>query len=435
MQSTSRISFFEYWDESPSDWERLLRDQVALGVSQLSIPILWGIHESAPGIRDFSKQSKLRIEKLLTLAQNVGLSVRLVLGFPAHPQVFPNWAMQEIHREIVPKILWEGEPPYFSVISVPSPKATKIKEGFISFFEEVSAIVSLYLSPGGPIIDAQLFLDPLELSQSISGELGYSKFLERRYPDIDVFNKRFQTHYKNLQAVATPSGAKLIESKRPWLFAYDYRWSRAQWVREYYNELLQSRIPENLKKIIKPKSSGSNESSGHSYKIGVCFESTLIQFENNKVMGPFIVEGLLSSSSVQAFQWANIVQESLEKSRVEFVPLPILPGDTLPNYSALTVMCGKYIPQEACQYLRRQLEQGAQLFFPMGLPQYDENLESLQFFLGGGKTVIELGGFEWFRISKETGSLFYPTQTVSTGSIEGIRSWLREFDQLSQGAN
>jgi hypothetical protein len=71
----------------------------------------------------------------------------------------------------------------------------------------------------------------------------------------------------------------------------------------------------------------------------------------------------------------------------------------------------------------------------MGLPQYDENLESLQFFLGGGKTVIELGGFEWFRISKETGSLFYPTQTVSTGSIEGIRSWLREFDQLSQGAN
>lgn len=412
-----------------------MRDQLALGVKLVCIPILWGVHETAPGIRDFSKQSKLRIERLLSLAQTVGLSVRLVLGFPAHPQVFPGWALQETHREIVPKILWEGEPPYFSFISVPSPKAPKIKEGFVSFFEEISAIIALYLSPGGPITEVQLFLEPLELSQSIAGELGYSKFLEGRYPDINIFNKRFQTHYKNLQAVATPSGAKLVETKRPWLFAYDYRWSRAQWVKEYYNELVQSRIPESLKKVIKPKTYSSPENIDGKERVGVCFESTLIQFEPNKPMGPFIVEGLLSSSSVQAFQWANIVEESLEKSSVDFVPLPILPGETLPNYSALTVICGKYISQEGCHYLRRQLEQGAKLFFPMGLPQYDENLESLQLFLGVGKTVVKSGEIEWFKISKENGSILYPTQTISPDSIEVVRRWLRGFGQLSQGAN
>ena len=434
MSLTSRISFFEYWDEAPSDWERLLRDQLALGVTQICVPILWGVHEISPGIRDFSKQSKLRIERLLSLAQTVGLSVRLVLGFPAHPQAFPSWATQESHREIVPKILWDGDPPYFSFISVPSPKAAKIKEGFVSFFEEISAIIALYLSPGGPITEVQLFLEPLELSQSIAGEFGYSKFLEGRYPDINIFNKRFQTHYKNLQAVATPSGAKLIESKRPWLFAYDYRWSRAQWVKEYYNEMIQSRIPESLKNIIKPKTYSFHEDNEQKEQVGVCFESTLIQFEPNKPVGPFIVEGLLSSSCVQAFQWANVVEESLEKSSVDFIPLPILPGDTLPNYSALTVICGRYLPQEACHYLRRQLEKGAKLFFPMGLPQYDENLESLQLFLGIGKTVVKTGKFEWFKVSKENGSIFYPTQTISPDSTDGIRNWLRGFGELSQGA-
>ena len=66
-------SFFEYWDEAPHDWQRLLQAKADLGDTVITIPILWGVHETSLGIRDFSKQSKLRIEKLLAVAQSVGL--------------------------------------------------------------------------------------------------------------------------------------------------------------------------------------------------------------------------------------------------------------------------------------------------------------------------------------------------------------------------
>ena len=375
-------SFFEYWDEAPHDWQRLLQAKADLGDTVITIPILWGVHETSLGIRDFSKQSKLRIEKLLAVAQSVGLSVRVVLGFPAHPLTFPSWAIDEGQRDIIPKTVWEDEPPYFSSVSLPSPKAPRLKEGFYSFFEEVGSILSLYVAPGGPISEVHVSLLPLLFSQSISGESGYSKCLEKRYPDVKVFNKRFQTNYNNLNAVATKAGAKLIESKRPWLFAYDYRWSRFRLAEEYLTGLLALKTPEGLQSLILASLKMENLNAQENKKAAVCFESTLIQCDESSGISPFMAEGVSLSGA---------------------------------------------------NYLIEQLKNGSLLFFPFGVPQFDENLESHQLFNGGARSLISLGGADWFKISKEKGAIYLSSQTTLTSSPDWIKIWTRNFGDLAEG--
>lgn len=430
MASMSRTSYFEYWDESPSDWQRLLQERLGRGETQIVIPVLWGVHESAPGMRDFSKQSKFRIEKVLTLAQGLGLSVKVVVGFPSHPQTFPTWVFQENQKEWIPKAIWEGEPPYFSLVSVPSPQSTRVKEGFLSFLEEVTSILSLYVAPDGPVTEVVLDLKPLEFSQSLASGPNYTHYLGRRYPDVSVFNKRFQTHYRNLESVATVAGSKLIEGKRPWVFAFDYRWCREQVVEDYFSEVLRTLKSENLKKLLKRSYRHEIENFRGEYPLGICIESAWVQVDEKGTLCPFIPDGILSQSMINAFQWTSLLKESSKDLPTDFRPLPILEKDASGNYKAMTVICGKYMSLAGSSYLAEQLKNGCKLFFPTGLPQYDENLETQMLFIGGVRKSVKLEGVEWIEISKENGHIYFPANTAIIANSAGIRKWLTIFSSL-----
>ena len=126
--------------------------------------------------------------------------------------------------------------------------------------------------------------------------------------------------------MATKAGAKLIESKRPWLFAYDYRWSRFRLAEEYLSGLLALKTPEGLQSLILASLKMENLNAQENKKAAVCFESTLIQCDESSGISPFMAEGVLSKSSIQAFQWASVIRESLKDTVVDFIPLPILLG-------------------------------------------------------------------------------------------------------------
>jgi hypothetical protein len=432
MLLSNRTSYFEYWDEAPQDWQRLLEERVARGERQTTIPILWGVHESSLGIRDFSKQSKLRIEKLLTLVQSSGLAARIILGFPPHPQSFPSWVQSGTESEVVPKVLWDGYPPYYSFVRIPSPKDPKLKEHYFAFFEEVCSFLNLYLSPEGPIKEVEVSLFPLEKAQTLLADPKYIELLTKRYRDVATFNSRFQTSYKNLSSVVTPSGARLVESKRPWLFAYDYRWVRDQLVKEYFSEFLKQPITDGLKKIIKPSHGAKGQAVDSDTRSGVCFEGMFVQFEDSVALSPLLIEGLLTPSSSQAFQWTKMLIEESDKALLGLSPLPILEGDPTPNYSSLAVICGKYMTQRACGHLREQLKRGAKLFFPMGTPQYDENLESHEIFFSGARQWVKVLDVEWVRFEKEGGQLFLPAQASLMHSSTGLSDWLNRFSSVQQ---
>ena len=425
----------EYWDEAPHDWQKLISQQLQNGRHQIQVPILWGVHETTPGMRDFSKQSKLRIERLFSAAQASGVSIKLILGFPPHPLTFPDWVKETERFEWVPRAIWRGEPPYFSMSKVPSPRSQKLKAHFFSFLEELTSIASLYLSPGGPINEVEFCLHPVQFSQAICDGPEYVNYLQRRYPDVSTFNKRFQTLFKTLSSLATPTGSKLAESKRPWMFAFDYAWVREQIVIEYFRDLLDCKIPENIKKIIKLNTDSPNALNRGNEAAVVYFESTLIQMDQFNGMSPLMIGGQTSPSAVQAFQWAQLVSESCQESGLDLLPLSLQTKTSTSSYTRGMVFCGKYLAKSSCEELQTKLSVGASLFFPMGLPQFDENLESTEFAQVGSKKVLVLGGVEWFCARKGEGQIFFPIQSNAFSCPDLVRDWIKNFGQLELQIN
>src|SRR4051794_18713119 len=116
MPNTPAIPF-DYADESPNRWADLLAEIKSQGAESISTPIYWGAHEQSRGIRDFSKSSRLRLEKFLQMAQSAGLAVDITVGFPLGGEVLPSWTAEIAGRTLVPSELWGREG--FGVVSVP----------------------------------------------------------------------------------------------------------------------------------------------------------------------------------------------------------------------------------------------------------------------------------------------------------------------------
>lgn len=435
MQNSLHTPYFEYWDEAPHDWPKLLGRLVESGSSEIVVPILWGVHEVTPGMRDFSKQSKLRIERMFSAAQTVGATLKILLGFPPHSLAFPHWIPETEDFELVPSVLWRGEPPYFSLLKVPSPRSNQLKRNFFSFIEEVCSIASLYLSPGGPIKEIELDLFPLKFSQNVYRGSDFGSYLERRYGDVAVVNKRFQTLFKTMSSIATPTGSKLIESKRPWLFAFDFLAAREQIVIDYFEEFLNSAIPDNIKKQIKLRSGSGGTQNRVNKSATVYFESTLIEFGQAGGISPLMIGGQLSSIANQAFQWSQIVAES--SRAVGMTLLPLSTGSEAPEQRAAMgiVFCGKYLSKKATEMLLKALGDGSLLFFPMGLPQFDENLDSNDFALQKSKQVTRFSGVDWFCSNQGSGRVFFPVQSNVFSSSKTVSDWIKNFEKIDLVSN
>ena len=96
---------FDYLEEPPSLWGDSLSRLRESGKTLVTSRVLWGAHEQLRGIRDFTKSSRLRLEKFLRLAQENGVLVALRLGFPSSKDSFPAWSLALEGRTFVPAAL------------------------------------------------------------------------------------------------------------------------------------------------------------------------------------------------------------------------------------------------------------------------------------------------------------------------------------------
>ena len=436
IQEKPRCDFFEYWDEAPQDWSVLLRDRSQRGETKLTIPVLWGVHEQSPGIRDFSKQSRFRVEKLLSIAHELKFQVELVLGFPPHPQCFPTWISQTEMTEDVPEFLWTCNPPFFSKIVLPSIRTPKIKDAFLSFIEELDSILSLYIAPEGPISDVLVDLTPLETSQSLMSDPIYTEKLKTRYPKIELLNKLFQTHYKDLSAVTTTNGFKVAESKRPWLLAFDYKWCREQVVEDYFKELINQHVSDRVRYVAKRQSESSKDISKTKVELAICFENTLIQAGENGSLVPLILGEQATNSCTQAFEWAKFSSEIAADKGVPFFTSSKLYSATSDlEIRNLVVLTGKYMASDHVRNLVSRINQGNHVYFPMGLPQLDENLNSHPFVTMGSKSTVTIDQISWFCIKLGAGSYYFPVKSGVINNPNDLRPLIDSLNRASGELN
>ncbi|MFM8314366.1 MAG: hypothetical protein ACKOA8_08785 [Deltaproteobacteria bacterium] len=289
--------------------------------------------------------------------------------------------------------------------------------------DDLIPILSLYIAPEGPITKLVLDLGPLEFSQSLITAPEYVEHLESRYCSLDEFNRRFQTHFKNLSALTTQSGSKIADGKRPWLFAHDYQWCRQQIVENYLQEIVTKKIPDRVRSVLVKTAGSTKVSSSVQSKLGICFESTLIQVGNSNSLSPLMIGSQISSSAVQAFQWASSCFDLCKIRPVDFTFSHLLSPQSFGDHPCGLVITGKYMQNKQAAMLGEWVNQGKHLFFPMGVPQFDENLESFDFNAVGNRTVVKFHGIDWFKVSKSGGFFYCPVQTSvfqSVGAIEKL---------------
>jgi len=380
--SSSAPVLFDYSALTPAAWGIRFDSIREKGSSRVTVPVLWGVHEQLRGIREFYKPTRLRLERLLSTAQEKGFEVDLLVGFPAHPESFPQWTHRLEPQALVPLALWEGERGPVSLKKVPSLGQPEIREAFVGFLEEVYRIVKLYFAPQGPVREVRLDLGISAHDVSVGDESAYRESLAERYESIDRLNQIYGTAFRDFSAAVTSTGVRVLCDKRPWLAAHDLKRCRDRRLRAFETFLLEHPRVKGLF-----RSAAEPEAGEDLFGFGIGFDPTLVEGRAGVGGSPSLPNGLVNGTAATAFRIWEYVTEAAVEARL---PVYFL-SDSVPAYAVHTILNGPFLGRAQALALANAARAGARLFFPFGLPKYDECLAAHKAFEGSasyGNTAL-----------------------------------------------
>lgn len=367
------LTSFNYFDLSAvpfHQWQNELEKRKGGGASSVPLRILWGLHELGPGIRDFARTPRLRLERFLSLATELGLKIEVAIGFPPVLKALPDWVWGLPKNHIVPLALFRPGASVYQTTAIPS--LAQIQEPFCEFLKELFAILRLYAGGEGGIarIEVDFGIYRFVSGGSYSGFL--SEILAQRYDNIDHLNSCYQTNYTQFGSLDNPRSLGLLFSKRPWLACYDFKWVRQKALADLYLQL-QTLAPASLRSLLVPLWEDSG-SSAVSENWEVLVESALIESGPEGFL-PFALQKELLEVNLQAYQYGDYISTYAANEGVGCVALPLWGRRPLRSSMAM-VVCGSYMAQNSVNQIRDFCDGGGHVFFPFGLPQYDEYLNA-----------------------------------------------------------
>lgn len=399
MNRTETTARFDFALEFPQNWQECLQKLKKDGFNAISSHVYWGLHESAPGIRDFSKSSKLKVEKFLQVAATVGLKVDLVFGFMPSRYTFPEWVKSlSCANAIVPAMVWDGiSGPYF-LNEVPSLETPEIASSFLSFVEEAMTFLPLYQEPEGTLRKVYFDAGIYQYNQSIADDGSFSRWLEEQYGTISVLNSKYQTAFNNFSNAGSKTGFRVMLDKRPWLAAFDYKSARNAHLSNF-NQKVKA-LSQEVEIQIKDLEENSNPT-----KWGVAFDSVFV--EGKEALFPFSPEALVLPQSVMGFRFLQSIKETFFDW--DFSPLPIWKSTETHSSQNQVVINGKYLSTSGLAWIRSSLKSGAQLFFPFGLPQFDEQMKLSGLTDHVTRETVQISSEQRLQVYKiETGKILLP---------------------------
>lgn len=330
--------------------------------------VLWGAHEQVRGVRDFSKASRLRLERFLGLAHSQGLSVELELGFPPSKDTFPAWTRTLEHTSTVPAIFWENGHESFCHTTIPSLFDSEITEGFESFVEEVMGLCHLYQQPEGPISRVWLDLGVFHADSQIIEHAGFAEFMRERYRDIAALNVVFQTSFKSFDSLSTKASFRTLLDRRAWVAAHDFKRCRESMLKRV-TERLSRKFPE-----LSPVTPSRASTGAHPFEIFV--DSTFLEVTTDgQRCFPCLPAGIVNPIAVQSFRVADYLSANARREGVRIHYSQNFRAEEA-GQKRLIVVCGKYLARDAMTALEAFTATGGTLYFPFGAPLYDESLSA-----------------------------------------------------------
>lgn len=374
MTETSNVGVvarFDYSDEPPQHWDALLSRLRESGTKKIRARVPWGAHESVRGARDFSRASRLRLEKFLQAVHAAGLTVELVVGFFAGRETFPSWTFGGEMKALVPAALLHPEDDCYSLVSLPSVFDDSVLESFGGFVEEVLGIASLYVAPGGPLESVRLSLGVLGSDLNLFSAKGFLGAFRAKYGDIRAFNTLYQSAFKDLDVVNTRAGFRTMMDRRPWIASADYQSVR--------KGLLTDRLCSLFGTVLAKTCHFDWAAPGEvvpSAGWELWIDGTMVEVDSEEPSRcfPFLPYGILSTSAVGAFRVGEYLAEAAGSARI---PVCWLRSEAKTSKAeTVVVVCGKYLSRAVLAELDRHLSRGGRAQFPLGRPHYDEKMEA-----------------------------------------------------------
>jgi len=429
---------FEYHREVPPQWSATLHGLKKQGVENLILPVDWSVHEPVKGIRDFSRSSKLRIERVLSCAEEAGLTVTATTGFRDFLRATPMWARSTWENAaLLPSTLVYRRPLGAELTTVSSLFDIEFKSAWFDFLQEMLSILSLYAQPEGPLSSVEIDLSLFETDQGMLRAQRFPEILARRYGAIDQLNLRYQSSFRTFESACSPQGYRLLMDKRPWHAVYDYRWCRRELLRELSLEVLNLPIclTDGLKNRVRVRTSAPTSFIQTESDLSVAVDSVFIEQISDVKRSPFDTtafpcspDGLVHAQAAIALRiWEALSHSGFESD----VPVYLMPVDSVPSgllkTSVQVVICGRYLCRNWAGALAEYVHQGGHAIFPFGLPQYDECLKALSWKGTPGESVI----VDESRVSRTDwgkGSYWVPSPAPVFG--EDFFATIQELGQL-----
>lgn len=409
--SSPRSVPFQYWQDSAANWPDRLAALKNSGVDEIHTFIPWGLHESVQGIRDFSKASRLRLEKFLSLAHQVGLTVRATVGFPAMRESFPSWSLSLGESStLVPDSVW-GRVGDVSVSRLPSIHDEQFFSPFLEFLSDVFALLSLYRFPEGPVVGVEVDWGVYEVDLGLTALPAYPSYLQQRYPQTGLINLRYHCTFRDFATATSSQGTRVLLDKRPWLAAYDYKFCRERMLEERAQGVLALRTAEPLVDLIyfgievpPPPPSDS--------EWAIVVDPVLLEGDASEKAFLFAPLGLTNPQAVGVFRLWEYLKRQAAKDEV---PLLGLKAQQVAPARIINVVAGRFLSQSLLMTLKTWAQAGATLYFPFGLPQYDENLSTIEWKQGMSRLPVRPGNGKYVRVGLGEGQICF---TESVGHPE-----------------
>jgi hypothetical protein len=376
--SPPRSTATNYYELTPANWPHHLAVLKSQGIDEIALFIPWGLHESVQGIRDFSKASRLRLEKFLGLAHQAGLTVRASLGFPASKESFPQWSLALGETTaLVPSSLMRGGKGSLSMGRLPSIHDERFFCPFLEFLSDTFALLSLYRFPEGPLVGVNLDWGVFESDLGVTAVSYYGSFLQERYPQASIINMRYQCTFRDFATATSTQGTRVLLDKRPWLAAYDYKYCRAKMLAERAQGVLALPAAEPLLDLLSFERTEPSlpQAKENVSEWSIVMDPTLLEGAVSSKAFPFAPLGILNAQAASVFRLWEYLAENAKKASV---PLVELQASSQPKSPLVVVIAGRFLPQSLVRTLRTWAEAGTQLYFPFGAPQYDENLATVE---------------------------------------------------------
>lgn len=410
--STYRL---DYVTEPSHRWPVLLDEARRGGASRVATFVPWGAHEKTPGARDFTSVSRLQIERFFGMVQERGLRLEVRFGFVPSHDAFPSWALAAERKSLVPIAVWEGERDDFALTEIPSPSDPSVRGAFLEYTDELLGIVSLYSRDQGPVDNIRLDLSLVQSDVGVLAEASFDGLLRARYPSIEDLNAQYGTSLKDFSALGRRSGIRLLLDRRPWLASFDYKWCRAHSVAALWEGVHQAARRHRLEDLLyaaidRDERDDRDAAPRHAWEIA--FDPVPI----DRVEGisfPFLPEGLVCQSSLQAFRLWEALGERAVEWGCRVTRLPLWDDWRKESSPLVVVAAGKYLPEASFAWLSQHAEKGGHVFFPFAVPKYDETMRCHDWPGIWTKTSLATGGHRLQRLAAGGGSLWTASPSLS----------------------